>query len=377
MRPLVLISGLPVGGAESVTVAFLCRLAAQGQPVPLCTVTARHDGPLASRLVEAGVPRFDLGARRLADAWALRRLVRLLARERVDVVHAHGQDASILATAARHLGGFRLVITRHVLDEPAANWRQRLRSRAALRAIIQSDVPVAVSRATARRLAALVPRAADRIRVLPNGIDLARFDRPDLRAARAEIRRSLGLDPDEPAILVPAVLRPGKGHDVLLDALPLIRARVPRASVLLAGDGELEPDLRARAARLGPAVRFLGRRDDIPALLAASDLVVLPSLAEALPTALMEAAAAGRPVVATDVGGTAEIVQDGGTGLLVPPAEPAPLADAAAALLGNPRRARALGDAGRRRAVASFGMDTQVARTLALWEELVSGGGPS
>ncbi len=374
MKSLVLISGLPLGGAETVTAAFLCRLAAQGRPVPLCTVTARHDGPLVARLGDAGVPRFDLGARRLADPSALRRLIRLLHRERVGLVHAHGQDASILAATARRLDGFRLVITRHVVDEPADDWRQRLRVRAALHAIRRSDAPVAVSRAAARRLAELVPATEGRIRVVTNGIDLALYDRPELREARDGIRFSLGLEPDEPVFLVPAVLRPGKGHYVLLDAIPRIRARVPRACILLAGDGELEHDLRARAAVLGQAVRFLGRRDDMPALLAASDLVVLPSLAEALPTVLMEAAAAERPVVATRTGGTAEVVEDGVTGLLVPPGDPVQLADAVASLLTDVRRARAMGDAGRRKATESFGLDTQIERTLELWEEVGTGG---
>jgi glycosyltransferase involved in cell wall biosynthesis len=374
MRPLVLLSGLPVGGAERVTAAFLCRLAADGRSVPLCTVTSRHDGPLARQLADAGVRRLDLDARRLADPGALHRLLRLLVRERVDVVHAHGQDASILAAAARRLVPVRLVVTRHVLEEPAANWRQRVRARTTLAAIRCADVSVAVSRAAATRLAELVPPAADRIRVLPNGIDLDRFDRPDLRSARPEIRASLGLVSDDLVVLVPAVLRPGKGHDVLLEAVPLLRARVPRARVLLAGDGELDRPLRARAAGLGDAVRFLGQRDDIPSLLSACDLVVLPSLAEALPTVLMEAAAAGRPVVATDVGGTGEVVLPWITGLLVPPGDSAALAEAMAMLLEDVGRARAMGVAARQVATCRFGMDAQVRRTLALWDEVVAAG---
>lgn len=374
MRPLVLISGLATGGAERVTASFLCWLARDGRNVPTCTVTDRHDGPLADELCGAGVRRHDLGARRLADARALGRLVRLLRRDGIDLVHAHGQDATILAAAARRLAGVRLVVTRHVLDEPRDDTRQRLRARAALAAIRHAHAAIAPSTAAAARLAELARIPERRIHVLPNGIDLDRYDRPELEAGRAATRGALGVGQGEPLVLMPAVLRAGKGHEVLLDAATALRARVPHARILLAGDGPLEGALRARAAPLGEAVVFLGRRDDVPALLAACDLVVLPSFTEALPTALLEAAAAGRPVVATRTGGTPEVVRDGVTGVLVPPDDPGMLADAMAALLTDPARSRAMGAVARRLARRLFGIDEQVRRTLALWEAVAGGG---
>jgi glycosyltransferase involved in cell wall biosynthesis len=376
MRPLVLISGLAPGGAEQVTASFMIRLRRMGFGAPVCTVTSRHDGPLVDRLGEAGVERRDLGARRLADPRALARLLGLLRARDIDLVHAHGQDAGILAAAARKIGKVRLVITRHVLEEPVGNWRERARASLSLRAFRQADTAVAVSSVAASDLSRLAALPLERIRVLHNGIDVDRYADPDPAAAREELVQSLSLPADSRLVVLPAVLRQGKGHDLLLDALPELRRRVPRVHVLFAGAGPLEDELRRRAEVHGDRVCFLGHRTDMPALMAASDLVVLPSRSEALPTVLMEAAAAGRPVVATRVGGVPEVVEDGATGLLVPPGDPDGLAAAMGRLLQDAGMARDLGARARRRAAASFSLERQAERTLALWEEVMAGGGP-
>lgn len=377
MKPLVLISGMASGGAERITVSFLRHLREYGEPAPLCTVTARHDGPLAEELATAGIVRFDLGARRLADPLALVRLTGLVRRQGFGLVHAHGQDAAVLAQWARRLAPFRLVITRHVMEEPMGDWRRRLRARAACAAIRRADAVITVSDAIAQRLVELSGRPREAMQVIPNGIELERFA-GDAPAARQRMRESLGASPSEPLVLVPAALRDGKGHEVLLRAIPALRRRVPAARVLFAGAGELEGVLRKAARAVGDAVQFLGLRTDIPALMHACDLVVLPSatrsdgtVEEALPTVLIEAAAAGRAVVATRLSGTPEIVVDGRTGLLVPPGDPAALADAIATLLLDDARARAYGVAAREVARQRFAVETQIARTVELWRRVL------
>ena len=368
LRPLVLISSLAPGGAERVTVSCLRRMMHEGRPVPLCTVTSRGDGPLARELEGARVTRHDLGARRLADPAALLNLVRLLRREQYDLVHAHGQDASILATAASAFHPAPLVITRHVVTESRDGWREQFRARATDSAVRRAAALIAVSNAAAHALCHSLGVAEERVRVIPNGVELERFATDD--AVRWRTRKSLGLAAGDPMILVPAVLREGKGHDVILDALPRIRAGMPRARILMAGAGPLECSLRERARELGESVVFLGHRDDMPALMAAADLVVLASRNEALPTALIEAAAAGRAVVSTRVGGVEEVVVHGTTGILVPTGDPEAMAVAVIDLLLHEERARRLGDAARHRAVESFGIDAQVQRTWAVWEEV-------
>ena len=370
-RPLVLLSGLAPGGAESVTVSFLRRLKDAGRDVPLGTVTARLDGPLAADVRAAGVCRYDLGASRLADPVALARLTALIRRERFDVIHAHGQDATMLAALACAVHRIPLVVTRHVIEEPHTGWRQRLRARGTNASLCRARAVVAVSHAAA---VALKPTGVSsrRVRVIHNGIELERFS-GSASAAGHRFRTEWGFGPDDQLILVPAVMRDGKGHDLLVDAMPRIMSRAPRARVLFAGSGPLEPRLRERARAYGAAIVFLGHRTDIPALLSAADLVVLASESEALPTALMEAAAASRAVVSTRVGGVAEVVEDQRTGLLVSPGDAAGLAAGILTLLRDRELAGALGRAARTKAEARFGIDLQVERTWELWHEAAAG----
>lgn len=373
MRPLVLLSSLATGGAERVTVSFLRRLAGTPHEAALCTLSSRNNRPVASELQEAGIVHHDLGARRLADPLALVRYLRLLRGERFDLVHAHGQDAWILAAAARSLLRLPLALTRHVLDEPSRNRRERLRARFALAAARRADALIAVSSATADHLSriARIPRSG--IHVIANGIEITRFDRPELRQRRPELRSGFGFEAEERIVLVVSVLREGKGHEVLIESLPMLWKRVPRARLAFAGDGEREAALRALAQRYGRGVVFLGAREDVPELLAACDLVVLPSFAEALPTSLIEAAAAGLPSVATKVGGVPDVVEHERTGLLVPPGSPGALAEAMARVLLDRNLSRNLGERACRRAREGFSLDAQVRKTQALWSEMVAG----
>lgn len=375
VRPLVLISGLPVGGAERVTTLFLRHLASTGRSIPVCTLTDRHDGPPAEEVSRAGIRRFDLGARRLVDPAAVVRLLRILRREGTRLIHAHGQDASIVAAAVCAVHPTALVVTRHVLDEPANTVRQRLRAALALASLRRADGVVAVSRAVASRLLASGRVPHHRIHVIYNGIDHRAFTQERMAAARVRVRSSLGVGERARVILVPAVLREGKGHDVLLSALPVLRRRIPDVRVLVAGDGEMAESLRRRAEAeaVEDVVDFLGFRRDVPDLMAAADVVALPSFAEALPTALLEAAAAGRPVVATRVGGTPEVVAHGRTGLLVPPNDAPALRRALLTLLTDGERVCEMGRRARLRAEARFGIARQVDRTLRLWRTLAAG----
>lgn len=368
-RALVLISGLGPGGAERVTVSLLRLLRRRGCDAVACTVSSRHDGPLADELSASGIERRDLGIDRLADARAVTRLAGLVRRERIDLIHAHGQDAGIIAGLVRAASRIPLALTRHVLDEPAASWRQRVRARLALRAFRRADAAVAVSAATADRLAQLARLPRERIHVIPNGIDVDAFRAVDAAGARAALMQTMAIRPGARLLLIPAVLREGKGHEHLFDAVRALRERVD-VQLLVAGSGEREAALRSQAADLAGRVVFLGHRDDIPLLMAACDLVVLPSLFEALPTALMEAAAAGRPVVASEVGGVPEIVEHGKTGLLVPPGDPAALADAIERVLLDSGLSRQLGQEAERHACEHFSIARQADETLALWDVL-------
>jgi glycosyltransferase involved in cell wall biosynthesis len=195
-------------------------------------------------------------------------------------------------------------------------------------------------------------------------VELDRY-RGDYGAARVSTRRLWNIPLDAKVIGTVARLSPQKALHVLLEALPAVIREVPEVRVLIVGDGSERPRLEKLADRLGVAscVYFAGNRVDVPDQLLAMDVFVLPSLFEGLPLAILEAMAAGRPVVATAVDGVPEIVKDGVTGFLVSPGNPAQLARALVRLLRDPRTAARFGDAARQRA-QDFSTDAVVDRVL-------------
>ena len=207
---------------------------------------------------------------------------------------------------------------------------------------------VANSRAAATRLMReRVP--AGKIAIVPNGLDLARF------AAHPVAGRPR-------RVVVVANLRPEKGHDVLIEAAVPVLRRFPDARFEIVGAGPERPKLvaRADARRVAHAFSFLGHCEDVAARLAAADIFVLPSRSEAFPNAVLEAMAAGLPIVASGVGGVGELIEEGQTGMLVPPDDPGSLADRLSALMAEPTLGARLGTAARAHAQAHYSFDRMV-----------------
>jgi glycosyltransferase involved in cell wall biosynthesis len=270
-----------------------------------------------------------------------------------------GAKNALLAALAARIP--RVVVTVQLHMDVPVTRPMRLQQQLIGRAV---DRILPVSRHNALALEALLGWPRTRMEVIRNAVDAPAFDRPPNPALRAQ----LAGDPDRPMVLAVARLDPQKGHRHLLAAA----TDVPGAMFVLAGDGPERPALEALASTLGVAdrVRFLGTRDDVPELLAASDAVVLPSLYEGLPISALEAMAARRPVVATAIGGTDEAVVDGETGLLVPPADPAALAAALRRVLEDAALARRLGAAGRERVEREFSAGRMAARVEDVYELL-------
>jgi glycosyltransferase involved in cell wall biosynthesis len=206
--------------------------------------------------------------------------------------------------------------------------------------------------------------------LVPNGVSDATLA---WSADRAAVRRGLDLPPEAPVVGALSRLAWKKGLRHLVEAAPRLLESVPDAHVLIAGDGELRAELERQARSLGVAsrVRFLGTRRDPLDLLAAFDVFVLPSVVEGMSNAVLEAMARALPVVATDVGGNPEIVGDGETGFIVPPADPAALAAALGKLLQAPELAREMGAAGRRRVEQRYRVGHMVAAVERLYDELL------
>lgn len=370
-RVALMLSGLPSTGAESVVVRSLADLRDAGVEPVLVTLNTRRDGPLAEEVRAAGIRRIDVDARRMVDPGAIRRLVAAFRRERFAVAHANDQDSIILGGLLRRLTGTPLVVSRHVLVEPAEDARERVRARLVLEVARRAaDHVIVVADAVATALSAQTGIPAERITAVHNGVELAAYA-PDA-GERAAVRAELGWAPDTRAVLMVAWFRPDKGHELLADVVPRVASRIPGVRFALAGTGPRLAETRRRLAPYGDTVQFLGHRADVPALLRAADVLLLPSWSEALPTVVIEAGAAGRPVVASDVGGTREIVEDAVTGHLVPPGRADDVADRLVDVLADPSAAQKMGRLAHERIAAHFTVRAQARATVDVYREVAA-----
>jgi glycosyltransferase involved in cell wall biosynthesis len=234
-----------------------------------------------------------------------------------------------------------------------------------------SDALVAVSPAVRDELLALGIGRPRQWRVIPVGLDL--HDLLTQEVNREKARGAFGLPETGPVVGIVGRLVPIKDHVTFLDAAARVARERPDATFVVAGGGELRSELEVRARHiLGDRCRFLGWVMDLPTLYGALDVVVLTSRNEGTPVALIEAGAAGKPAVATRVGGVADAVQDGKTGLLVPPGDPRAIAAGVSALLDDPSRARAFGEAARREASSKFRIERLADDLAGLYGELLA-----
>lgn len=337
-----LIDGLTAAGVDNVLVCAAGSALAGAPPAGRSLATPLH-GDL------------DLGM--------LPKLVRAIRATRPDLVHVHSRrGADVYAGVAAAITGVPAVLTRRV-DSAEPRWVVRLKCR-------PYAAVVALSRAIETQLAAAGVGAA-RLQRIPSAVDTALY-RPDA-AARARVLAEFALPDDALVVGVVAQLIERKGHGRLLAALPELLAAEPRVRVLCFGRGPLERRLaRAIAGRdLARTVTLAGFRDDLPQLLPGLDLVAHPADREGLGLALLEAAAAGVPVVACAAGGVPDVVDDGVTGALVPFHDPAALRFAMLKLLASPAERARLGAAARARAERCFGVAGLVASHVSLYERVL------
>jgi glycosyltransferase involved in cell wall biosynthesis len=310
--------------------------------------------PMPAGLVPLAIPDGVRGHRA-----AVRALDDLLARGRYDVAHAHGLRAGIDTALAARPQRVPALVTVHNLVRPEVDGRARaiVLARSEPFLVRLATHVFAVSEEIAARLRSAAPRHAHKVEVLHLGIGPP----PQVTRPRAAARAELCVAHDAPLVATAARLRPQKDLPTLLRALAGLPGTVHLA---LFGEGPLEAELRSLAAELSVAdrVRFMGWRDDIADFLAAADVFCLSSVWEGVPLAAQEAILLGTPVVATDVGGMRELVEDGVSGVLVRPGNPAELAAALASVLEDPRAARGLAQAARLRLEREFSTDRMLAR---------------
>jgi glycosyltransferase involved in cell wall biosynthesis len=361
------------GGAEEHVLSLLAGLRNYGF-TPFIAAPAALLEIMAPELAEFQVNSLTIETTsRLHGIRLVAQLAAIFRREQIDLVHCHSVIGSLCALpAARLLKGRSIVETCHGREF----WREGKRIKGSFwldrRVSRLVDRVIAVSHATARYLRESKKIPGRKIVVIRNGRDLTYLLPPTLEES-AQARAELSLSNEKTVLLLGRLARE-KGHASLLDAMKILGSRQPSLIALFAGTGPLEAELKARCeiAGLSKQVRFLGYRTDLPRLFAAADLVALPSISEGLPLAAVEALAAARPIIATETGGTPEVVLNGQTGLLVPPNDSAALAEAMDRVLSDPALALRLGRNGRLFVEQHFDVHVQIERTMALYRELTN-----
>jgi len=361
LRVLHLLDSFSFGGAENLLVE-LARFDPPDMELHVASLAPRSQGrnQMLDRLTEVGFRPTYLDVPRLLDPLSVVRAASTIRRGRYDVVHAHLGYSAVVGTLAARMAGVPSVATLHLMPGHVTGG-ERLKERLAVKVPATLGLLVFVSSAALHGFAERYGPATSSWRMVQNGIDIARFQLP----------RQLTT---EPTWAVVAALREEKGHLDLLQAWRELLKQAPTAHLLIAGDGYFQDRIAAEIDRLGLAehVTLLGRCDDVPSLLARVDGIVSASWTEGLPTSLIEAGAAGLPAVATDVGGTREVIDDGVTGLLAPAHEPRTLAAALARVVTEPDLAARLGRNAAEKTRKEFAMEVWVENLRGLYADVIT-----
>jgi glycosyltransferase involved in cell wall biosynthesis len=357
---------LDIGGSE-----ILARRLALGLTSRLyaCSLYAVHDdGPLAGLLRADGIPCRAFSRK---GKWDLKPLVRLVRQFRADgtkVVHTHHLGQLLYGGLAGRLAGCRVIHTEHdyySLSRPRAQQLLRVLTRLA-------DRVTAVAEPVRSFLEGTVGLPASKLITIQNGVEIHRYE-----AAIPYDRKEWDLENSDVIIGCVARLSPEKGHTVLLQAFRKTISRHPQARLVLIGDGEERERLQHLAAELniGHFVRFLGLRADVPEVLAACDLFTLPSIQEGFPMVILEALAAGKAVIASEVGAIPDAIRHGATGLLVPPGDADALASALCLLIEDEEVRQRLGQSGREFVREAYDFDRTVGRYDDLYQRVLGEAG--
>jgi glycosyltransferase involved in cell wall biosynthesis len=350
------------GGAEVFTVGLASALPPERFDVRVCAVREAEGFPV-ELLAEAGIPCFCL--ERSGHGLApFRRLHKYLREEGIDVLHTHMFGSNVWGTVVGRLARVPVIVAQeHTWSYQGQPMRKLLDGQLIGRFATRF---VAVSEADRRRMISIEKVKPHKTEVIPAA--LVTRDHRTGHDARAE----LGIPADAPVVGTVASMRKQKAQDVLVDAFVQVLPSHPDAHLLFVGDGECRAEIEEHVRRRGVVERahFTGNRPDVPDLIAAFDVSALSSDFEGTPLFVFESMALGKPVVATAVGGLAEVIEDGRSGVLVPPQNPAALGAALEDLLRDPARREAIGAGGRER-VKEFTIERAAERWAALYEELL------
>lgn len=368
-RVLYLSHAFAVGGAEEMVLNLVRHLPPQYVPAVACIHEA---GPIGLEIERTGVPFKVLGLKPgVLRPFDVLRLRDFLYECQPDIVHTFLLTGSLYGRFAAMMARVPVVIGTEVNVYEKKRTLHALAERWLMR---DTDAVVASAESVRDFYIKQVKADPSKVEVIYNAVDWAQLQ---ATVSRDELRASVDVPPDAPLLTIIARLTEQKGHRILLDAL--VRPDLAHARLLVVGDGPLRQALESQAANLGlsPRVRFVGARRDLGNILAATDVFVMPSFWEGLPLAMVLAMGAGVPVVATRVAGIPEVVQDGVTGLLVPPGDSGELGAALSRVVNDDTTRVLLGQAARAFVGPRFGVDGYVQSVTALYERLLAARGHS
>ena len=380
LRLAQVVTRMDIGGVPDHIMTLIAELR---RDFDITLVCGEIDDVHRTALAQTGVPVETVPFRRLlsplADIRTFLALFRLYKSRQFDIVHTHMSKAALIGSLAAVCARIPVVVnTAHNLGFIALPNR-------ALRLLFwiydfclfraTMDAVITVSTKVRDRIVETRLFAPARVFAVHNGMALKKMSAS--AADAQDLRRAFGVGPDDVLIVSVARLVWFKGLSTLVSALPMLLAKAPRVHVVVAGEGQLRQELINQAEVLGVGSRFTlaGERRDIPALLAAADIFVLPSVSEGLPISIMEAMAAGKSVVATNVGGVSELVEDKETGFLVVPRDPQTLANAIAMLALDPPLRTAMGARGRYRIETDFAAPNMATQTEAIYRDCLKKNG--
>lgn len=367
-----IIDGLGMGGAERLMVPILKHLNRDLFEPRVCVLQNKDGNPMEKELLALGVPVDQLSIPYLRDLTAINRLRLYLKSVNASLVHTQLEFANIFGNIAAKLSKLPSVSTIHTM--PAQNISRKMKVHQTLEMITLRyfcERIISVSEEAGLHHLQIGYSRSEQIQTIYNGIDLSTYTELDRVTCTTSVRAEFSLPASAKLIITVAVLREPKGIQYMIKVFPEVLSKNPDAYYLIVGDGSHRDKLEQAVDILGIKSRviFTGKRNDIPRLLSASDIFVLPTLTEALPTVLAEAMAAHLPIIASRVGGIPEMV-DHKNGILLPPKDVRALSEACSFLLSDPQKCSQMGEAGWDIVNRKFNIVAQVESLKNLYLEL-------
>jgi glycosyltransferase involved in cell wall biosynthesis len=373
MKPiniLHIMSKLPVGGVENQLLMILGKYDRRKLCPLVCSLSDK--GEIGKEIEDSGIEVFSLHKLKHRFDWTIvKDIYNLIETRNVKIVRTHQYHANLYGRLAAWLAKVPCIVASvHNVYTVDRKIHRRIMNKFLSRC---SDKVVAVSETVKRDVLTYDGLAEDKVKVIYNGIDTDRF----LNLNGGLIRSKLDISSEAPVVGTIGRLTLQKGQKYLIDAVSTLREKFPQIVLLIVGDGPLRGELENYIRTLGidRNIILLGTRRDIPPLLSAMDIFVLPSLWEGLGTALIEAMAAGKPIIATDIPAIREIINSEKVGILVPAKDSKAIASSVELLLDNKTLAETIGNSAKKRAFSHFNLDNTVQRYTSLFEDILKSKG--